>query len=552
MKWIKVAVTATLMVLDTAGLAGAVEARPPDSSRIVELFDNPAGKDKNGGGEKSSLDQVRLGKLGVADLGSHDGRVNRRLDLSGYRRPDMIGNIFKGDFDLVPATGLDNLRYYAQAVGDLASRCPALSLESAKHQIFPYLLSGVTDLIERFQTGQLSQSEVLQAVWMAILGLNQHWSCQYEPGRGSFEQAQAKCNQTGQDNADLAVLPSFDAAHDLTLFIGRYGCESKEARDLARQLVNFGRTAHTRGHFSGPMPSPNSPAGQAYAAILENCSLSSIDDRQSAWCGCYVRTLHSLKPPGKVLYALAQNPFVDGSTYMSWVARNVPGGASLYTCEKFLLGKADWREYYAPRSTACLVGETVAAGGERECRYRAAWGEFTLVGEVCAPEISSRRWGYQEVDCKRGGVVATAPPGPRVWEKGIFTMIDYEAELSPDFVPSLPADARIKQPLEVRLLQRESPGLLKSMSLSVMTDSHLMMMGTPFKLLVQGGDDIAAVHREGALILQCKYMTDKGVRVKSYWFEEMPEHVRNQKVNPALQPYFAKIAGAATTCPARD
>jgi hypothetical protein len=530
----------------------AAEPRPPESSRIVELFDNQTGMTAKGGGKKSHLDQVRLGKVGIEDPGSQAAGENRPFDLSSYRRPDMIGNIFKGNFELVPATGLDNLRYYAQAVGDLAARCPTLQLESAKHQVFPYLLSGVTDLVERFQTGQLSQSEILQAVWMAILGLNQHWDCQYVPGQGSFEQAQARCNQAGQDRTELGVLPSFDAAHDITLFLGRYGCESNEARSLARQLIDFGRTAHASGHFAGPMPPPDSPAGQAYAAIFENCTLSSIDDSRSQWCGCYVRTLHSLKPPRKVLYALAQNPFVDGATYISWVVRNLAGGETLYKCESKLIGKPDWGEYHAPRSTACLVDDIPAPQGERECRYRTAWGEFIITGEQCAPEILSSRWGYQEVDCKRGGIIATAPTGPRVWKNGVFTMIDYESELTPDFVPSLPVDARQKHPLEARFLKRDTPGLLLSMSLTSMTDANLVLLGAPFKLLTQNFDDIAAVGREGALLLSCKYKANKGVRVKSYWFEKVPEHMRARKVSPALQPYFARIGGPVTICPARD
>lgn len=518
-------VVAALTTVNVSNFVRAAEPRPLESSRIVELFDKRSDEASVAGG--------------------------RPLDLSGYRRPDIIGYIYEGKFELVPATGLDNIRYYAQAVADLAARCPSLGLDAAKHEIIPFLLSGVTDLVRRFQTGQLSQSEVLQAAWMAMLGLNQHWSCQYTPGRGSFDQAQAQCNQAGQDRANLGVLPSLDAAHDTTLFLGRYGCKSTQAQRLARQLIAFGRIAHTRMHFTERMPSPTSPAGKAYGSIFENCARGSLNDRAYAWCGCYVRTLHSLKPSGKVLRALAQNPFIDGSTYMSWVARNVPGGNALYKCESTLRGKLDWRESYAPRTTACLIDQTPAPGGAKECRYRAACGVFSVSSEQCARQISSRRWGYREVDCNTGGAVPAPRVGPREWQKGIFTLIDYETQLAPDFVPPLPADARAKHPLQVRLLKRDTPGLLKSMSLAALTYADLMTMGMPLKLLEKGDADLAAIDREGTLILKCAYKTQKSVATKIHWFERVPKHVQNRQIDPALRPYFAKIAGAVADCPAR-
>jgi len=463
----------------------------------------------------------------------------------------MIGYIYEGRFELVPATGLDNMRFYAQAVGSLAESCPSLALQDSKHELIPFLVSGATDLVRRFQTGQLSQSEVLQSVWMAMLGLNRHWSCQYHPGRGTFNQAQARCNAAAKDQAELGVLPSLDAAHDTTLFLGRHGCQSREAQRLARQLITFGRTAHTRTHFADRMPRPTSPEGRAYASIFENCARGSLDDRAHAWCGCYVRTLHSLKPSERVLHALGQNPFVDGSTYIDWVVRNLPGGQALYECARTLPGR-DWRESYAPRPTACLIDEKPAPGATKECRYRAARSVFSIMDEKCAPEISSRQWGYHEVDCSAGGAVSKPRVGPREWRSGVSTLIDYETELSPEFVPSLPHDARAKHPLEVRLLKRNTPGLLRSMSLTVLTDGDLVMMGTPLSVLASSGADIAAIDREGALLLKCTYKREKGAQIKTYWFERVPKHVQNGRVSTALQPYFARIAGAKSSCPIKS
>jgi len=67
---------------------------------------------------------------------------------------------------------------------------------------------------------------------------------------------------------------------------------------------------------------------------------------------------------------------------------------------------------------------------------------------------------------------------------------------------------------EVRLLKRETLGLLQSMSLTVMTDGDLMIMGTPPNLLRQSGTDIAAVDREGALLLKCTYKSQRACRLK--------------------------------------
>jgi hypothetical protein len=234
---------------------------------------------------------------------------------------------------------------------------------------------------------------------------------------------------------------------------------------------------------------------------------------------------------------------------MTWVARNLPGGEALYKCAS-TLPNWDWREAYAPRTTACLIDDRAAPDGARECRYRAACSVFTITSDRCAQEISSRGWGYREVDCRAGGGVAAPRFAPREWRRGAFTMIDYETELAPDFVPPLPADARAKHPLLVRLLNRETPGLLQSMSLTVMTDADLMIMGTPPNLLRQSGPDIAAIDREKALLLKCTYKSQQGVQRKTYWFERVPKHVQDGQVNPALQPYFARIAGARSSCPA--
>ncbi len=105
--------------------------------------------------------------------------------------------------------------------------------------------------------------------------------------------------------------------------------------------------------------------------------------------------------------------------------------------------------------------------------------------------------------------------------------------------------------IEVRLLKRDGPGLLKSMSLTVLTPADLAIVGMPVKLVEISGADIAAIDREKALVLKCTYQGEKGGRTKVYWFDRAPRHVQDQQVNPALQPYFARIAEGLSSCPAR-
>ena len=505
-----------------AGSAPAAEPRHPASSRILEIYD--AGPAQTPDGAPA-------------------------IDLTGYRRADMIGYIYQGKFELVPATGLNNIRYFSQTVADLASQCPNLGMDGAKYQIVPYLVSGVTDLMARFYSGQLSQSEVLQAAWMAVLGLTESWACRYDPATESRELAQAECDATARDRREMAVMPSLDAAIDLTVFLGRYACASPEARHLSRQLVEFGRTAHARMHFTETMPGPDTPEGIAYGSIFENCTRRSIDQQTSAWCGCYVRTLHALRPGRQTLAALAENPFVDGSTYMSWVSANLPGGGALYDCASTLRGQREWGETRAPRATACLTGQESAPGGERECRYRSAWGEFTMTAAQCPSEISSRRWGYREVDCGRSGAVADLPEGPREWQSGVYTMIDYEADVAADFVPALPSDARSRHPLQVRFLKRSGTGQLKSMSVSVLTEPDLMMAGLPPNLSTAAGSEIAAIDQESALVLKCTYNAQKGMQSKLYWFETTPGRIQRNQVDPAVSPFLASIGSGVPTCP---
>jgi hypothetical protein len=390
---------------------------------------------------------------------------------------------------------------------------------------------------------------MFQSTWLMLLQLNQQWSCTYNPnGPRTRDQAQAQCNEASRASADNGVLKSFDAAHDITLFLGRHSCNSNEARHLGKQLIEFGRLAHDRMFLTERMPSPDSPAGLVYARMFENCARQSPDNEMDGWCGCYAQTIYRLKPAPGVLEYLSRNPFVDGRTYMQWVAQNLPGGRAVYECtDKFPFD--DRRLYRAPRTTACLVDKRSLTDGTQLCTYRAAWGEFSRTDQVCRADINSREWGYREVSCTDGGRV-TSREEPREWKDGFWLNIDYENPVSETFVPSLPSDAKQKQPLSVRFLKREAPGLLKEISLQRVTNFNVPMKDPRVVPLLDA--DVRALSEEGALMLACTYNDPPAVRVRRYWYEKIPAHVAGGRLNKSVAPHpFDQIRGAATTCSAK-
>ena len=472
----------------------------------------------------------------------------RPLDTTGYRRGDMLGPIYDGRFEFATAGGLDNIRYFAQAVGDIARRCTNLDLEAAKFQVLPYVAAGAKDLIQRIGAGKASDSEYFQATWLMMLQLNSHWKCQYDPrGLTTRDQAQASCDAASSAASEFGVFPSLDAATDITLFLGRYGCESRETRHLVRQLVEFARLAHTRLQFTSAMPPPSSPEGKAYARMFENCARQQADNAIDGWCGCYVRTVHSVNPSAQILDHLSNNPFVDGSTYMQWVAANLKGGGAVYDCSRqhSTVGRRT-----AQRTTACLIGQQPAADGDHSCTYRAAWGEFTLENATCEPEVNSRVWGYREVDCAAGARTVGPTAGPRIWKEGPYHYIDYEGPVPVTFVPDLPPTARDRVTTIVRLLTRKSPGELREMQVTGVSFGTIRVDPRKHELV---DADMLAVAQEDARVLICSYNAEKGLQwVDRYWYERVPAHVSQGRLSKAITPHpFDQLKGAATKCPTK-
>ena len=471
------------------------------------------------------------------------------LPEAGYRRGDMLVNIYNGRFGLAPAGGLDNVRYYAQAFGELAEQCPNLGLAEARYQVLPYIVANMRDTVERVQAGRGTQAELLQMGWYLLLQLRENSACTYDPSVTSKAEAQVRCNSAGRATSEVGVLPSVDAAHDVTLFVGRNACTSSAAARLARQMIAFGRQAHARLQFTARMPGPDTPAGRSYMQIFENCSRQAPDNAADGWCSCYVQTLSSVNPPSDVLKALSNNPFVDGATYMTWVSANVPGGDRLYACSDRDHGRlSNSRAYGAPRTTACLVDAAPKPSGDYLCTFRAAWGDFTTTEMSCRPEINSRRWGYREVDCGASGTELSRK-GPRDWRLGIYRMVDYEQPVPDDFVAPLPADARKTAPIRIRLLKRAKRGLLVSMELSgvsVLPIPADFATGSPLERAT------FALDQEGALLLECRYVGSSSglVEVRTYWYEKVPEYVSRGGLDTATgaRP-FGFVRGVATTCP---
>jgi hypothetical protein len=472
------------------------------------------------------------------------------IDTRGYRRGDIVGPIHDGKFGLAVAAGLDNTRYYAQTISDLAAKCPGLGLEARKDEVLPYVFASAYDLIQRLGRGDISRSEGFQLAWVAIAGLNQQWQCQYDPsGLRSREQAQAACNEAA---GAPRTFSSLDAAHDVTLLVGRHGCDGPQTRRYADNLFVFLRRAHTAMQFTDRMPAPESPEGRAFAAIFENCTRVAGDNAADEWCGCYVRVLNRIGTPSPVLEALARNPFVDGS-YITWVVQNVARGGELYTCERAASRHDTWRSNYAPRTTACLISDNATATGGRTCAYRAAWGDFVMAAGQCPASLNSRRWGFREVDCGRGGSVAAAQPGPREWQDGVYTMIDYEHSVPADFTPPIPADAESKVPLNIRLRARDAPGLLRSVEVTPPLPLHFGA-GLPRPIQDAIAPDLAALQQEKQLVLACSYRAAPGaVRRHVYWFRRAPRLLSDRSRMAMLRPHpFDAVAGVASRCPAAD
>ena len=475
------------------------------------------------------------------------------FDPKGYRRPDFLPQVYARHFDRVPARGLDNVRYWATAVADLAAACPGLGLQTSSGDALPYVFASGLDLFQRFRSGDLSDTEILQAGWMAILGLNATNACQWDPsGPISRDQAQMACDDAAAARSDLGVLPSLDASQDIALFLSRHACTSPQAAQLADGLRVFGRQAPGRLFRSAGLPPADLPEGAAYQEILQNCIRGSFSEAEYGWCGCYVDTLYALSPPRETVDALAQDPFADGTHIDRILA--LPGGDAVYDCADRHLRGPDSRQSYRDKPTACLI-DTVTDAGGTDCVYRAAWGTFSLPGPTCRPQITSRSWGSVEVDCGKAGAPAAAVEGPRRWQNGVFTMIDWEDPVPDDFEPPLPEDARQSHPLEMRFLTREAPGQLTRMSLTILTEpdlfaGRLIMPNDPLFDVV--APTLMQIDREDGLILTCNWTTGQGTaRRRSYWYQTLPPSVGSGTLDPRMAEALSQIGAPIETCPSR-
>jgi hypothetical protein len=100
-------------------------------------------------------------------------------------------------------------------------------------------------------------------------------------------------------------------------------------------------------------------------------------------------------------------------------------------------------------------------------------------------------------------------------------------------------------------MKRETPGALRLMLLTGLSPGMLRVFDDR-TLNLMAPDEIA-VERENARVLQCQYNADKGtVWTHLFWFEKVPAHVSEGRLNKALSPHpFDRIQGAASKCPAK-
>ncbi len=470
------------------------------------------------------------------------------VDMSDLRGADLLSHIYHRRYGMANVSGLENAEYVGQIVSGLVSQCPSLDLGLAELEMVPYFLAAATHSVLRVATGRGSRKETGKVIWGTLLTLHDRSQCVYDVSSGELlSDAQRRCDDATRTTNAL-YSPSPEGRHDVDWWLRKYSCDSAQTRHLSGSIVKFAKRAHRQTYLDGRVPDLDTPAGRPYGEIFGNCARQAPDNEYDEWCACYVRKLSNLSPSPAVLASLARNPFVDGS-YLTSMVGAVPRGATLYECNDETPRRDFWRDGLAPRTTACLIREESAGSGEKRCHYRSAWAEFFLTGKQCESEISSKRWGYREVDCGRQASEVAPTIKPREWKDRVFQFVDYESEVPDDFAPELPKDGFKRAPLFMRFLKRETEDLIKSVS--VVEFTSLADFGGP--IMGEGVEsDVLALYEEKAVVLTCGYAAGPGfVRNTFYWYKTVPRLVRSGKVHPESRPYLNKIRGAAENCPLR-
>lgn len=493
------------------------------------------------------------------------------LSTRNLRRPDIVSAVFEGRFALVPNRGLDNLRYFAQTIGEFGQRCPGSDRSAAMLDALPYLTDNLGDTIARLRTGDVSETEFAQLLAGAVQVFEEAGPCTFDHANPyAYEQCIAE-----RDEAP-GVLPSLDALNDVDVLLTRHGCQAPETQRYLDNLAAYVRQIRLSATATTGLPPADTPAGQRYRQVFDQCARQAGGGAADKWCGCFVQDLHArARTDASALETLMAEPFVDVSydlrpdgTMVPPGGLTTPGRSVEYRlmsprgrCGSDVAPIRWWREATLPRVTACLV--PARSSGDR-CTYRTAWGSFSAraVGP-CPVRIDSRVWGAQEVQCATtaGGQAPEAlgtvdTDGTRRHRDcsttPCVTRFAVERDVPAGFLPKRPAITPADVPLVLTVTRQTARASLSGIVVGPSVATVANAFDDPLRsraLASRLRRDIARVLTEdGGVVLQCLY---EGEASRWYWFGTTPRQVLDQAFETPIPDHpLLAIAAARDWCPA--
>lgn len=491
------------------------------------------------------------------------------LSTQGMRRADIVSALSEGRFALVPNRGLDNLRYFAQTIDEFGRRCPGSDRSIAMLDALPYLADNLQDTVARLGTRDVSSAEFVQLLAGAVHVFDQGPDCSSSHGDlAAYERCIAERDEP------MPVLPSVDALNDVDVLLSRHGCQAPETRHYLSNLTAYLRQARLSATSPTGIPPADTPDGQRYRQIFDQCARQAGAGAADRWCGCFVQELRSTAGPD-TLAAMSAAAFVDFSydlradhTIAPPKGAAEPGRDIEYgltnrrgPCAADVAPIRMWREATLPRVTACLAPEH--STGNR-CIYRTAWGSFSAraVGS-CPVRIDSRVWGAQEVQC-----TTTAGSGaPEVLgtmdEDGTrrrrdcsatmcVTRLAVEREVPAGFLPKRPAIAATDLPLELSVTRQKAPRSLTGVIVGADVGTIAIVFDDARRSRVLANrirlDIVRALDEDGGVVLQCLYAEETS---RWYWFGAVPGRVRDRAFEAAIPDHPLLAIGAPRDwCPA--
>lgn len=493
------------------------------------------------------------------------------LSTRNLRRPDIVSAVFEGRFALVPNRGLDNLRYFAQTIGEFGQRCPGSDRSIAMLDALPYLADNLGDTVARLRTGDVSETEFVQLLAGAVQVFEHDDPCSFDHVHpNDYDQCVAARKEAP------AVLPSVDALNDVDVLLSRHGCQAPETQRYLDNLAAYLRQARLSATSVTGLPPADTPAGQRYRQVFDQCARQAGGGAADRWCGCFVRDLHAKAgADASALEALMKEPFVDFSYGLRADGTMVPPGglttpgrdieyrltSARGRCGGDVAPIRWWREATLPRVTACLAPER--SSGDR-CTYRTAWGSFSAraVGP-CPVRIDSRVWGAQEVQCTTtaGGqateVLGTVDvDGTRRRRdcsiRPCVTLLAVEQDVPAGFLPKRPTITRDDVPLVLTVTRQKAPGSLSGIVVGASPATLVNAFADPVRSrglasLIRGDIERVLAEDDG-VVLQCLY---EGQAPRWYWFESVPGRVHDRAFEASIPDHpLLAVAGPRDWCPA--